>query len=336
MIVLLFFAFVSGLGTILAPCIWPILPIILSSSTKGGKRRPLGITLGVTTSFAFFTLTLSYIVRIIPIDPNNLRFVAASVIGFLGLMLIVPRLSLVVEGYVSRFVGRLRPSYGGDGFIGGFITGFCLGIVWSPCAGPILATIATLAATREVNAQIILVTGAYVVGIGVPLFILAEAGSRLFTKSQLISKYTGSIQKLFGAIMMVTAFLIFTNYDKVIQLKLLDLFPSYSGLVNTFENRPVVKKQLDLLKNKATTPPLPLYGQAPEFSGITKWLNLPGGNSTLTMKSLRGKVILVDFWTYTCINCIRTLPHVTDWYLPQVRLKGRNVRKAIVWSITYY
>src|SRR3989344_1083099 len=106
MIVLLLFAFVSGLVTILAPCIWPLLPIVLSSTTAGGKSKPLGITLGIVTSFAFFTLTISYIVKIIPFDPNILRLFAVLVIGFLGLTLIVPKLTQIIEGWVSRFSAR--------------------------------------------------------------------------------------------------------------------------------------------------------------------------------------------------------------------------------------
>ncbi len=118
--------------------------------------------------------------------------------------------------------------------------------------------------------------------------------------------------------MIVTAIAIFTNYDKVIQAQLLDTFSSYSTFLNHFEGNKAVKNQLAILKGKNDTPdmlnkPLDLssLGRAPEFSGISKWLNTDKPFST---QGLRGKVVLVDFWTYTCINCIRTLPHVTSWY----------------------
>src|SRR3989344_1021676 len=332
MLVLLFFAFISGLVTILAPCIWPLLPIFLSSTTAGGKSKPLGITLGIITSFAFLTLTISYIVKIIPFDPNILRLFAVLIIGFLGLTLVVPKLTLLIEGLVSRFSARYNFAPGfsnpkNKGFRGGMITGLALGIVWSPCAGPILATIATLAATQSVNLGIILVTIAYVIGVWIPLFIFATLGSRFFSKSRALSPYTGQIQKIFGIIMILTAFAIFTNYDKVIQAKLLDAFPSYSTFLFDLESNSAVKKQLDILKGKKeisdkapmnksiimVTPSLslPNLGPAPEFTGITKWLN---PEKVLTIQDLRGKVVLIDFWTYTCINCIRTLPFVTSWY----------------------
>lgn len=321
--ILLLFAFISGLVTIFAPCIWPLLPIILSASTSGGHKKPLGITLGIVISFALITLTISYIVKIIPFDPEVLRYFAVVVIGFLGLTLVIPALSAKLEAAVSRLSGKFgivsNPTK--TGFWSGFVTGFALGIVWTPCAGPILATIATLAATQAVNLNVILVTIVYVIGVGIPLFIFATAGSALFAKSRVLSKYTGRIQQVFGVIMIVTAVSIATNYDKVIQTKLLDVFPSYSNFLTSFEKNESVQKQLNQLKgsDKEAVP----FGDslAPEFTGITKWLNLPvgqaglpAGRQVLTMKELRGKVVLVDFWTYTCINCIRTLPYLTRWY----------------------
>src|SRR3989344_1793895 len=100
--ILLIFAFVSGLITIFAPCIWPLLPIILSSTATGGHRKPLGITLGILLSFGLLTLTISYIVKIIPFDPEILRYIAVFVIAFLGLTLVIPKLGALLESWVSR------------------------------------------------------------------------------------------------------------------------------------------------------------------------------------------------------------------------------------------
>src|ERR1035437_3424679 len=102
MILLLFFAFLSGLVTIFAPCIWPLLPIILSSTATGGHKKPLGITLGIMLSFGLLTLSISYLVRIIPFDSNSLRYIAVVIIGLLGFTLVVPKLSGILETYVSR------------------------------------------------------------------------------------------------------------------------------------------------------------------------------------------------------------------------------------------
>lgn len=318
MAVLLLFAFLSGLVTIAAPCIWPLLPIVLSTSATGGHRKPFGVTLGIITSFAFFTLTLSYIVKIIPLDPNALRFVAVVIIAFFGLTLIIPKLNQLVEGAVSKLSAKFAGAgkNQGSGFVSGFITGAALGIVWAPCAGPILATIATLAATQSVNLSIVLVTVAYVIGVGIPLFLFAFLGQRIFTRTRGVSKYTGRIQQIFGVVMIITALLILTGYDRVLQAKLLDVFPSYSNFLNKLESNDAVTKQLDSLRkvpgSAQTMVTDATRQQAPEFTGITKWLNTD--DKPLTMKGLKGKVVLIDFWTYTCINCIRTLPYVTGWY----------------------
>lgn len=325
--ILLIFAFVSGLITIFAPCIWPLLPIILSSSATGEKRKPLGITLGIIISFGILTLTLSYIIKVIPFDPNLLRYFAVFVIGFLGLTLVIPKLSGRLEAVVSRLSGKFNVARADSqkqntGFWSGFTVGIALGVVWTPCAGPILATIATLAATSSVNLGIIFVTMAYVIGVGIPLFVFATLGKYVFSKTRLFSKYTGRVQQVFGIIMIVTAILIATNYDKVLQAKLLDAFPSYSNFIYELEGNSGVQEQLDQLKNNDgqgvlqkssgnSNSSLENLGQAPNFVGITKWLNTDG---SIDISDLKGKVVLVDFWTYTCINCIRTLPHVTAWY----------------------
>ena len=317
MFLLLCFAFLAGVVTILAPCMWPMLPIVLSSTVKGtDHKRPLGITIGVMASFAIFTLSISYLVRLFHFDPNILRIIAVIVIVFLGLTLIIPALSRILEGFVSKLTGKvgMQRSQGSD-FKSGLFTGLFLGIIWSPCGGPILAAIATLAATGMVNLQVILVTLAYVTGVGLPLFLFTYGGQKLVTRTRFVSAYTGRIQQIFGVIMIVTAVAIFFNYDKVLQLKLLSAFPAIG--LNGFENSSIVRQELDQLqgrKSTITTDTTGLFNTntpSPEFTGITKWLNT---DHPLTMKELKGKVVLIDFWTYTCINCIRTLPFVTSWY----------------------
>jgi len=317
--ILLIFAFISGLITIFAPCIWPLLPLILSTTVTGGHRKPLGVVLGIMLSFGFLTLSLSYIVKIFPFDPNTLRLISVIFIGFLGLTLLIPKLSQILEGSVSRLSGGLAQKFMGtntNGFWGGLLTGLVLGIVWTPCAGPILATIATLAATNSVNAGIVLVTLVYLFGVGIPLFIFALFGRFIFKKSRTVSKYTGRIQQGFGVIMILTAILIFTNYDKKLQAGLLDLFPSYGQFLTDFESNSSVKEQLNELKGNGgstrTNTNDDLFNEnfkAPEFTEISNWID----SEPLTMASLKGKVVLIDFWTYTCINCIRTMPYLTSW-----------------------
>ncbi|MEK7549997.1 MAG: cytochrome c biogenesis protein DipZ [Patescibacteria group bacterium] len=322
MLTLLVLAFLSGVITIFAPCIWPLLPILLSASAMTGKRRPAGIVLGIITSFTLFTLFLSYLLHILPIPPDLFRNGAAFIIILLGLSLAVPYLSKRLEGAVSGFIGKFGSTLTkkqGEGFWGGYVTGFFLGLLWSPCAGPVLAAVATFAATRAVTIEVFGITLAFGLGVGVPLFILATLGQRVFIKSRKLSPYTGRIQQIFGVIMILAALAIFLGYDKSLQTKILDALPSYSKFLLFFEDSPLIQEKIHELnntENSRTTPKqetsnLKSYGPAPEFTQIEKWLNT---QSDLKMEDLRGKVVLIDFWTYSCINCIRTLPFVTGWY----------------------
>lgn len=324
MLLLVLFAFLSGVVTIFAPCIWPILPIILSSGVSGGEKKPLGVVTGLMVSFTIFTLALSYILKIVPIDPDTLRFFAVAAITLLGLTLVVPAFGRKLEAIVSRLTGLGNFSQTGSGFKGGFITGFALGIVWSPCAGPILATVATLAATQALNFSVVLVTLAFVIGVGLPLFILAFLGQRILTRTRVLSPYTARIQQVFGVVMILAALAIYTGYDQTLQLRFAN-FCSANGItfLDRIQNNTAVTEALDTLrkpeKKNGTFPKvtnessgtLPVLGTAPEFAGITNWLNT---DKSLTLASLKGKVVLIDFWTYSCINCLRTLPYVTRWY----------------------
>ena len=323
MIILYGVAFISGLFTILAPCIWPLLPIVLADVTQSNsKRRPLGITAGVAISFAFFTLAISALESSIGFSPNVLRKMAVVVLLVIGISMVVPALSRRMEASISSLSGRI----GGVGknqrsdFSGGFVTGLALGVVWTPCSGPILASVATLAATNKVSIQVVVVTLFYVAGVSIPLFGFAVGGQKLLSKSRRLSKHTGRIQIASGVIMIITAVGIYTNYDKTIEAKLLNAIPSYSNALTKIESGGSVTKALASLKGTKSVPSSANVDQgnlfnanaaAPEIRGISKWLNSSG---PLTLASLKGKVVLIDFWTYSCINCLRTLPHVEAWY----------------------
>ncbi len=318
MAVLLFFAFLSGLITILAPCIWPLLPIVLSTSIKGGKAKSLGITLGVLTTFGLLTLGISYLVKIFGIDPNILRYTSVVILIALGVSMIFPYLNRLLEGFVSQFAGKLgQTKKPRSGFSGGFATGSALGVVWTPCAGPIFAAIATLSVTSSVNFGIILVTIAYLIGVGIPLFLFSYGGQKLVSDTRFLSKYTGRIQQIFGVVLLLTAILIGTNYDKELQVKILNAVPSYTNFLINFEKSSIITNELNKLtgRKELILDDTSLFNTntiAPEITGITNWINTNG--KPISLKELKGKVVLIDFWTYTCINCIRTLPYLNSWY----------------------
>jgi cytochrome c biogenesis protein CcdA/thiol-disulfide isomerase/thioredoxin len=322
MIILYAVAFLSGLLTILAPCIWPLLPIVLADVTQShSRRRPLGITVGVAVSFSVLTLSVSILESSLGLNPNVLRKLAVLVLVILGVSMVIPKASQWLETRISYLSGRFG-SFGQNtrsDFKAGFTTGLALGIVWAPCSGPILASIATLAATNKVSLQVVVVTLFYVVGVSIPLFFFAVGGQRLLIKSRALSRFTGKIQIASGVVMILTAVAIYTNYDKTLESRLLNFFPSYSNTLTKIESTKSVSKALLNLKGRksgtlSTPTTAGLFNTdspAPNFQGGTRWLNSP---APLTITSLKGNVVLVDFWTYTCINCIRTLPHIAAWY----------------------
>ncbi len=329
MVILILFSVLSGLVTVLSPCILPVLPIVLSSSIANGKKRPLGVITGLILSFSLFTLVISQIVSMLGISAYVLRLIAVGVIGLLGLGMLLPSLNNFFAKVLGHIPGLLpQTTTQPSGFGGGLITGVSLGLVWAPCAGPILAAVTTLAATRSVNSGAVLVVMAYAVGAGVPLLAVAYGGRAVYKKAGLITRNPHRVQQSFGVVILLTAGLMAMNADTLVTSWVTSFVPAnWTNQLNAFETSPQVSQQLVKLSQpskqkqglpvptaRVTTMPeainLPNLGPAPDFAGIYHWLN----SSQLTMQNLRGKVVLVDFWTFDCINCIHTLPYVTAWY----------------------
>lgn len=319
MIILLVFSFLAGIATVLSPCIIPILPAVLSGGIQQGRFRPIGIILGLILSFSFFTLTLSAIVRATGISPDVVRYIGIGAIALFGLIMLVPKLSDLfsqLTAFAASAGNSLQMKTNtstAHGFGSGFLLGISLGLIWTPCAGPILASVTTLALTGNVNLAAIFLTLAYSLGAGLPLLFIAYGGNRVANSSRSFAKHAERIRQLFGVLMILTAIGIAFGIDRSLQLITIRYF---SGLQPDTNAR--VSEELQKLKQQGTfsLPTLPGtnrlsdYGKAPELTGITGWIN----TEPLTLASLRGKVVLVDFWTYSCINCIRTFPYLTRWY----------------------
>lgn len=326
MIILMLFAFIAGLVTILSPCILPILPIVLSGSLTGGKRKPLGIVTGFVGSFTFFTLFLSTLVNLFKISPDALRVFSILVIFSFGLSLLIPQVQTLLEVFFSKVSNRLSPTQQKDGFLAGVVVGLSLGLLWTPCVGPILASVISLALTGSVTTTAFFITLSYSLGTALPMLLITYTGRGLFQKVPGLLAHTKHIQQGFGVVMMLTAIALMFNIDRRFQVWVLQTFPNYGAGLTSFEQNATVQSQLEKLDTgksgneikemtgKPSYEMLADLGKAPEFIPGGKWFNLPEGKTDLTMKELRGKVVLVDFWTYSCINCIRTFPYLKDWY----------------------
>ena len=321
MTVLAFFAFLSGIVTILSPCILPVLPIVLSGSI-GGKSKPKGIVLGFIVSFSFITLALSALVQTLSIPPDLLRNIAVIVIFAFGLTLALPPLQRRFEGLASRLVPS-RPVAKGTGFRGGLAVGMSLGLLWAPCVGPIMASVITLAVSRHVDGGAVIIIASYALGTSLPLFAVMTGGRKLLHRFSGLTSRTAGIQRLFGIIMMITALAISLGGDRRLQTLVLQAFPHYGTGLTTFEQLDIVQEALQQRRDSSQEaegftwddPPRKgrtgRYGEAPPLIAEGPWFNTP---EPLDMEGLRGKVVLVDFWTYSCINCVRTLPYLRQWY----------------------
>ncbi len=247
MLLLVLFAFIAGVVTILSPCILPILPIVLSGSLGEGKKKPLGIITGFILSFTFFTLFLSAIVSVTNLSADDLRNVAVVIILFFGISLLVPKFQVLLEQLFSK-LSRFAPQKQRSGFFGGLLIGFSLGLIWTPCVGPILASVITLAATNTVNTTAAFITLSYAMGTALPMLAIMYMGRNLFQKVPWLLPNTAKIQKGFGIIMILIAIALFFNLHRSFQTYVLETFPAYSGTLTQFENNEAVKENLKELK----------------------------------------------------------------------------------------
>jgi cytochrome c biogenesis protein CcdA/thiol-disulfide isomerase/thioredoxin len=301
MLLLVGVAFVAGLVTAISPCVLPVLPILFAGSA-GNARRPYAVVAGLVVSFTVFTLASAALLSALDLPGDLLRNVAIGVVVLVGLSLLWPRLGDLV-GRPFQALGRRSPGDVG----GGFFLGLSLGLLFTPCAGPVIAAVAALAATRSVSLDAVFVTLSYSLGAGVVLLALSLAAQRGLSTARL--RIRGPVvRRSLGGVIVASAILMILGLD----LRLAKKVPSYTRALQGLEESAAAQSRLDSLlgRHGRVEGRLEDFGPAPDFKGISLWLN----SEPLTLAQLRGKVVLVDFWTYSCVNCLRTLPHVRGWY----------------------
>src|SRR6266516_7235107 len=294
MLVLVPIAFAAGVITVFTPCILPVLPIVLAGGV--GKRRPYAIAAGLVTTFTAFLLAGAWLWGLLGIGKQHQIQIGAVLLGLLAITLIVPKVGEWVERPLA-FMTRRR--FGDAG--GGFLLGAGLGLVFIPCGGPVLAALTSNVARDRVGGWLVVIAIAYALGAALPMLAIA-AGSRRVAVN--FRRHAQAVRVAGGVLMAAAAVVIYNGWAESLQTKV----PGYASWVqNVIEGNGQAKNKLASLSgNKA---PLKKYVDAPDIQGITAWINSP----PLTMQELRGKVVLVDFWTYSCINCLRTLPYLESW-----------------------
>jgi cytochrome c biogenesis protein CcdA/thiol-disulfide isomerase/thioredoxin len=308
-LILLGVAFVAGVITSLSPCVLPVLPLILAGSTSTtDRRRPYVIIAGLILSFTVFTLAGGALLSALGLPEDLLRDLAIAAMLVMAASLLSRRVAWLLER-PFLFLTRRRPSTDGNGLV----LGLSLGLVFVPCAGPVLAAVTVLSASGEIGIRIVLVTAAYALGAAIPMLAIAIGGQRLTAGVKLLRTHAASTRMVAGALLGVGALAIAFGLDQ----KVTTALPAYgTTFQEKLEENATVRKELRDLTGSGDAPAagtqISNAPRAPEFRGLKEWQNTPNGQP-LSIAGLRGKVVIVDFWTYSCINCLRTLPHLKAW-----------------------
>jgi cytochrome c biogenesis protein CcdA/thiol-disulfide isomerase/thioredoxin len=341
MLLLMLFALIAGAGTAITPCVLPVVPALLASSATGGRRRPVGIVIGLGITFTIAIVLLAQLVKGVGLASGAARTLAIVVLIVFGIALLVPDLTARLEAPLSR-LGRFGPKSRGTGFWSGLGVGAALGFVCAPCAGPILAAVTSVSASSGANARVVLVAISYSVGLSAVLLVYAFAGRAVIDRIRRVGR-GNTINYALGVVLLATGVLMIFNVDvrfeedlakdtslpailvdptrslessNAVQKRLASLRPSSRFVTAQQEAsaKPVpTAAEREVAIPGVKTPSLSVLGTAPEFTDNQDWFNTPG-DKPLTLAGLRGHVVLVDFWTYTCINCLRTLPFLKGLY----------------------
>ena len=330
--------FVGGLITGISPCILPVLPVIFFSGAQGARvdastdggvavavapvrtraqaLRPYLVIAGLVTSFSAVTLVGSALLSQLHLPQDAIRWVALAALVTIGLGLIFPQVEQLLEKPFARLPQKQFATRSG-----GFLLGLTLGVLYVPCAGPVLAAIVVAGATGSIGIEIVVLTFAFAVGAALPLLFFALAGRRIAERVSAFRRRQREIRITAGIVTILLAVALAFNVPAALQRAI----PDYTGsLQDKVGGEEQLRQKLNLggLVNEQNAQlsncsdgaaELESCGPAPDITGITAWLNTPGGQP-VDLKSLRGKVILIDFWAYSCINCQRAAPHINGWY----------------------
>jgi cytochrome c biogenesis protein CcdA/thiol-disulfide isomerase/thioredoxin len=347
MFALALIGFVGGLITGISPCILPVLPVIFFSGARSAAfdatataepaphdgpgtvavavkpKRPLSETLrpyrviaGLVLSFSVVTLAGTTLLSLLHLRQDAIRWVALVALLAIGLGLIFPRFEQLLERPFSR-IPQKHIATGGNGFG----LGLALGVLYVPCAGPVLAAIVVAGATSKIGLNTVVLTCAFAIGAALPLLFFALAGRQVAERVSAFRRRQRGIRIAAGIVTILLAVALVFDLPAVLQRAI----PDYTGaLQQKVGGGDHIREKLNLggivtdqnaaLSNCTNgAPQLENCGPAPDIRGIAAWLNTPG-DKPIDLRALRGRVVLVDFWAYSCINCQRAIPHVVGWY----------------------
>ena len=323
--------FLGGLITGISPCILPVLPVVFFSGVGGSPdgnsdstrasspaARPYLVIAGLVCSFSVVTLAGSALLSALHLPQDAIRWAALVTLTLIGLGLIFPPLLHLIERPFARIpqrqIGFNRLTRSGFGL------GLTLGALYVPCAGPVLAAIVVAGGTASIGLPTLILTATFAIGTALPLLVFALAGRRVSERVAAFRRRQRAVQIAGGITMIVLAVALVFNLPAMLQRAVPDYTTAMQNGIGANDLRhnlnpgSKINGQLAACaQDSAGSAQLQECGPAPAVSGITQWLNTPDGKP-IDLASLRGKVVLIDFWAYSCINCQRAIPHVVDWY----------------------
>src|SRR5580692_1106379 len=304
-------AFVGGLLTILSPCILPVLPFVFARADQPFRRSGLPLLAGMALTFSAVAIAAAFgghwVVRL----NQGGRYVAMLVFLVLGVSLLFPSFA---EALTRPLVSAGSKLQGGPSVENGtgksFVLGISTGLLWAPCAGPILGLILTGAAIQGPGARSSFLLLSYALGAATSLGIALFAGKKVFSTMKNSLRFDIWIRRTLGAavILGVTAIALGWDTNLLAKFSFANTAIAEQHLIHAL-GAPKPAAALAPINSALPTPPLADEGPMPELTGAVAWLNSP----PLTRDQLRGKVVVMDFWTYSCINCLRALPYVEGW-----------------------
>jgi cytochrome c biogenesis protein CcdA/thiol-disulfide isomerase/thioredoxin len=285
-------ALAAGLVTVASPCSLPMLPVLLGASWgRRDARRPLFVVTGFVATFAATAFAFGISTRVLGVSHDAVRGVAIAALAVFGVLWLFPRASEKLATVLSPIgdAAARWPIARREGPLGALALGASLGALWTPCAGPALASILALLASAEDAGHAAPLLAAYALGAGIPMLAIAYGGRAVSTRLGGLARHAHAFRRAFGLLILATAIAMLRGYDAAASAWLTDVLPA---------------------SEPARPAALALREPAPELAGVDAWLNSP----PLRLAELRGKVVLVDFWTFACSNCARTLPSLRRWH----------------------
>src|SRR5271156_4024075 len=306
-------AFVGGVLTILSPCILPVLPFVFARADQPFRRSGLPLLTGMALTFSLVAVAAAFgghwVVRL----NQGGRYVAMIVFLVLGVSLLFPSLADALTRPLVRAGSRLQGNPSAESGIGkSFVLGISTGLLWAPCAGPILGLILTGAAIQGPGARSPLLLLSFALGAATSLGIALFAGNKVFSALKRSLSFEVWIRRGLGVAVILGVAAIGLGWDTNLLTKFsfVNTSKAETHLINALgPQKTAVLPASTTTDQRDLAPVLRDEGPMPELGGAIAWLNSP----PLTRDSLRGKVVLIDFWTYSCINCLRALPYAEGW-----------------------